>query len=340
MPLKRVVYLFGAGATISEAIQAGIEQHLSLRDVSEIVLEKAKTDQNLEGILGTIPSDAIRDIEIYISLLESIRTERYSEVASKLRTLFCETIEENLLQEGQPIEPKLAMALLQFHKNAEVQNIEQLKGIITVNYDNLLDRAFNEVYGGINYGIKCICMSGNYRLNDKYPPLIKLHGAFNWRRGLPHTLIHESQQERKEMLWIPPGIAKARERYPFNLLWGKAFELLDCDLLRIVGCSLSQNDWGLISLLFKTQSRSDENYKIEIIKSHEGGIDLRKRNGFLSNVKVLGELDGCQDFVDFKPDNVFESWLKRTFSIFEERGIKVKNAGLNYIDNLFGVEEE
>lgn len=337
MPAERVVYLFGAGATIAEASYAGIEQNLTLRAVSELVVEKAKDDRDLQRIFGNIATDAIPDIEIYISLLESMRTQRFFDAASKLRSLFCDIIEENLLQDDQPIDPILTMALLQMHEVGELKTIEQLRGIVTVNYDSLLDRSFQEVQKGVNYFIKCECKSGGYHLKDDGIPLIKLHGSFNWKSGFPSTLIDESQaRDRKEMLWIPPGIEKERELYPFNMLWGKAFELLDCEKLRVVGCSLSQNDWGLISLLFKTQLRMDKPFEIQLINSHDAGVYIRERNGFLANVKILGELPDCQDFADFGPKNVFESWLKRILSVYIDQGIRIDDMGLKYVDMLLG----
>ena len=55
-------------------------------------------------------------------------------------------------------------------------------------------------------------------------------------------------------LWIPPGVDKKRENYPFNYLWGQAVEnLLECDVLRVIGCSLSRNDWGMIPILYTIQ---------------------------------------------------------------------------------------
>ena len=221
-----------------------------------------------------------------------MRIEKYLDAANKLEGLFCEVIEDNLQVDEKPIDPVLAEALLQLHEVEEVKKEESLEGVITVNYDNLVDRAFQEVLSGVNYGINCKCASKEYNLILSAPPLIKLHGSFNWRSESSRTLIDEQQAEnRKEMLWIPPGIEKERVRYPFNILWGKAFEtLLDCDLLRIVGCSLSKNDWGLISLLFQTQRRIGSNYEIELVNHHKGGLRIREENGFLSNVKVLGEL--------------------------------------------------
>jgi hypothetical protein len=50
MPPKRIVYLFGAGATMAEATHAGIEQNLSLRDISERVVQKAREEKSLEDL--------------------------------------------------------------------------------------------------------------------------------------------------------------------------------------------------------------------------------------------------------------------------------------------------
>ncbi len=131
-----------------------------------------------------------------------------------------------------------------------------------------------------------------------------------------------------------PSIEKRTEQYPFNMLWGIAFEILECDILRIVGCRLSQNDWGLISLLLSTQLRTSKPYSIELINSHENGREIRERNGFLRNVKILGELDGCQEFVDYKPENVFESWLRVRCSLYIKKGLKIGGSGYKYIDSV------
>jgi len=229
------------------------------------------------------------------------------------------------------------MALLQMHNAKEIRAIEQLKGIITLNYDSLLDRAFNTARGGVNYGMACV--SGNYTIRQSVPLLIKLHGSFNWRTGFPIRIVDQKKTragEQEEMIWIPPGVEKEMDRYPFNLLWGKAFELLDCDTLRIVGCSLSQNDWGLMSLLFFSQLRSRPKlgYEIEIIDEHKKGTQTRDKNGFLKHVKVLGELDGCQDFVDSDPDNVFETWLKIKLNSYLRKGIRVDQLRLRYVSGL------
>ena len=340
MPPKRIVYLFGAGATIAEAAHAGIEQNLSLKEISERVVQKARGETDLEDLL-TGTGGNIEDIELYISLLESLGIKKYSSAATKLRDIFCECIQEGLIQAGKPIEPLLAMALLEMHNAPEIQAFEQLNGIITLNYDNLLDRAFNKILGGVNYGIACKCVSGNYNISQKEPPLIKLHGSFNWRTGFPIRIVDGRKAHlrgQKEMIWIPPSIEKEMDRYPFNLLWGRAFELLDCDTLRIVGCSLSRNDWGVLSLLFFSQlgSAPKRSYQIEIINQQKMGNDMRREIGFLRHLKVLGELDGCQEFDNeqLKIPNVFETWLKRKLWLFKNNGIPVDDLKLKFVNEL------
>jgi len=113
--------------------------------------------------------------------------------------------------------------------------------------------------------------------------------------------------------------------------------LTDCDILRIVGCKLSQNDWGLTSLLFSTQLRTDDAYQIELINSNEQGLDIRKRNGFLKNVKALEELEGCKLLAKYGTQNVFEGWLKSKISLLREKGSCVGERGLNYVNKIMGV---
>jgi hypothetical protein len=339
MTAKRIVYLFGAGATMAEASYAGIVEPLSLEHISELVIENAKKRRKLKPMLGYLQPDDIKDIELYISLLESLKTKKYSNMTSVLRSLFCQILERNLLQNNTLIKPVLTMALLQMHE--AIREKEELKGAISLNYDSLLDHAFNEIYGGLNYGVKSRCAdtTNDYNIDGNRIPLIKLHGSFNWRRGFPYITVDEQQAlsgEQEEMLWLPPSIEKERDSYPFNILWGKAFELLDCDVLRIVGCNLSQNDWGLLSLLFTTQLKTDEAYQIELIKSHAGGLAIRSRNGFLKHVRVFGELEGCKEIAEYGTQNVFESWLKIKISTLREKDLCSSNQGLVYINKIMG----
>jgi hypothetical protein len=334
---NKVVYLFGAGASKAEAATSGIESLLSLGDVSEIVINKARKKHSLRPILDHIGHVESIDIEHYISLLESLHNRKYETMAETLRSLFCETIQSGLADEGIQIKPSLEMALMQIH--GAISDIEEFEGAISLNYDSLLDQAFNEIFSGVNYGIKCKTVHGsiNYNINTNLPPLIKLHGSFNWRKGFPNILVDEQQaidNNQSEMLWIPPSVGKTKDIYPFNSLWGKAFELLDCDILRIVGCKLNQNDWGVISLLFDAQLRSDNPFTIELITSQKTGLDVRKRMGFLKNILVLEELPGCKDLSTYGSGNTFESWLKRKISGLREKGLCTPELDLGYVNQL------
>ncbi|MGD0159660.1 MAG: hypothetical protein ABSB89_05120 [Candidatus Bathyarchaeia archaeon] len=337
MPPKKIVYLFGAGATIAETQYAGVQEKPSLEYISETVIRKAKEEGELAEALSEIEPDDITDIELYISLLESARTKKYLELAGKLRSLFSKSIQDALKMEGNIIEPMLTNALLQMH--GTIREEERFAGAISLNYDNLLDRAFNGVFGGVNYGIDCRCKKAGYSIRKRGPALLKLHGSFNWSRGFPSVEIDEEQAqlgEEESMLWIPPGIEKDKDAYPFNILWGKAFEMLDCDVLRIVGCKLKQNDWGLLSLIFNTQLETDQTYEIQLIDFHREGELIRQRNGFLRNVKILGELENCQDLVDPPPSNPFESWLRLKLASLREKGVRIDELGLDHINALLG----
>src|SRR5207249_3124295 len=122
---------------------------------------------------------------------------------------------------------------------------EELGGILTINYDEYIEQAIQSFQDqSVDFGID---VRGNERKRNSIR-LLKLHGSFGWEDAWPIVV----KGGATKLCWIPPGIQKARDRYPFDVLWGLAREMLDCDVLRIVGCRLSPNDWDLISLLFST----------------------------------------------------------------------------------------
>jgi hypothetical protein len=104
-----------------------------------------------------------------------------------------------------------------------------------------------------------------------------------------------------------------------------AYEVLvkNCDILRVIGCSLSQNDWNIISLLFNAQYKQycykKTCFKIELIMGPESCDRIIKEYSYLKNVFAIGYLtDG--KFADYKDknkitkgselENFFKYWLK------------------------------
>ena len=123
------------------------------------------------------------------------------------------------------------------------QQPELLQGFITTNYDEYLEDAIEQAGKcSIDFGIQIEPLPQCAEVIR----LLKLHGSFGWSDTLPIR----REQTGDTTLWIPPGINKAKQAYPFNALWGLAREMLSCDVLRIIGCRLGANDWDLISLLF------------------------------------------------------------------------------------------
>ena len=163
---------------------------------------------------------------------------------------------------------------------------EKLSGILTLNYDDYIEAAITSVYDiadSVDFGI-----AFHQRRSTRRITLLKLHGSFNWKDCWPVQLIADG--DSAEPLWIPPGIQKAKGGYPFNVLWGRAREMLQCDLLRVVGCRLSPNDWDLLSLLFTTRHASDLDalpYVVEVIDSPGRAEELKRRYPFLDVRSIL-----------------------------------------------------
>ncbi|MBI2583505.1 MAG: SIR2 family protein [Candidatus Aenigmarchaeota archaeon] len=328
-PLK-VVYLFGAGATQAEVVRFDPDVDLTMPAVTERIFDrKIPTVSDLNALRvyfsGTVSSAL--NVEHIISLLESLEIEKYRTMASVLRKLFQEDILENLIKKDNYVSPDLTKALLKFHTLDEVKIHETLNGVISLNYDSLLDIAFQYVFGEVNYGINCI--SETYKTSqseNSTPLLLKIHGSFNWKQGIP-IVISEGMDFLKtySSVWIPPSINKSIQNFPFNHIWGEAFELLNCDLLRVIGCSLNQNDWGLLDLLFKTQFLSPKPYKIELVVSPKKCNEIKEKFAFLKNVVAIEDLD-IPLFSDMEfnekgnyvgeDSNFYERWLKTKIKSF------------------------
>jgi hypothetical protein len=228
----------------------------------------------------------------------------------------------------------------------EIEGFDEiLSGCLTLNYDEYIEQAVVELDRGVDFGIQVPPVDG-----DRPVPVIKLHGSFSWEDVWP---IQPQATDRS--LWIPPGIQKAKERYPFNMLWGRAREVLDCDVVRVIGCALGPNDWDLVSLLFSTRHvhASGKAYKIEIIDAPRQAESIKNRFPYLEVASILevepigsqliAELTGKgpKRFVELgdaerkrlveetEPRNWFQLWLKhKAEALFAERGSVVTAKGL------------
>lgn len=329
---RKIVYLFGAGATQAEKMYSLRKVKVDWRaegltnsDVSPRVLTNLFENNETRYLISKygldekglkFPSEYGNDIDIefLITLIESNKTEQSVKDAKILRDYYKEDILSKLKYGGNDIGNSLYLALL------ELQNPdEKVLGYITLNYDSLFEKALNDSTLKIDYGA-WVGDSPGIQGNET---LIKLHGSFDWflNQETSKIQIRDSEAQKSEPpcpnhqeiepLWIPPGLVKGYTDYPYNLLFGRARELLvECDLLRIIGCSLSSNDVLLISLIFGTQKLKRGGYSIEIIDGPKAYGNVLKRLGFMIKFEELfykttryGELNMPP------PENPFRDWL-------------------------------
>ncbi len=244
---------------------------------------------------------------------------------------------------------------------------------MTLNYEDLIERAVWQVYEDVDYSF---AIDGKPKLvtgaEKESFVVLKLHGSFYWKNEFPVTLKNEIKHD-EDILWIPPGVEKRYEQYPFNIVWGKARELLDCDILRIVGCSLSRNDWHLVSLLYSTQrlNKKGKEYEIEVINRPSprdveimpiyGEEDIKKKYPHLRHIRHIYELEEIIDLVhsslikgndgasrpadtgmiiSFLSNlNVFEMWLRAKGEYLKKKNIPI-NTSKNIFSNFIEYKEE
>jgi hypothetical protein len=311
-PKNKVVYLFGAGATHAELAnllpsltdEEKVQRKLGLlishvsRRVIDRVSHKPGYLEGLELVTGTRGSP---NIELLISLIENSKIHQWDRKTRLLKSLVQEDI-ETILTVSRRSRFYLHKALFEFHTHPVTKDKEELIGVISLNYDDVLDQAYEQYYGEPNY---CFSLESDVRSSNQIP-LLKLHGSFNW----------EGQKIRGRMRTIeiiPLGANKNYLHAPYGFIWNRALEvLIECDTLRVVGCSLSQNDAHLVDLLFKAHLERDPEdvFEIEIISSDAAGEGIRQNYGFFPGVRTLTAIDGNL-IGDPDPPNPFKTWLAR-----------------------------
>jgi hypothetical protein len=163
------------------------------------------------------------------------------------------------------------------------------------------------------------------------------------------SLLAGSSKYEPGTVWIPPSIAKESKNYPFNKLAALSYELLaqNCDVLRVVGSSLTQNDWNVLSMIFNAQRHREfvrqRSFKIELIMPQTAGDWVTEQCSYLKDVFPIGHLtDGdfsCYKETDTTPtttemQNPLFYWLKEKIRFHQtksELGAGVLDAPLAQI---------
>jgi hypothetical protein len=295
-----------------------------------------------------------RDIELMISLLEgctSSESSRFRQVCDELKKSFRIYLISQIM--GKQLQPDISGCLLHIHKEYGSymgENGEQLIGILTINYDSLLEHAFYTVHGGFNCGYKF--HSKIYTSDNRLPKLLKLHGSFNWKIYKGTILRKDRLEISKEFEtehynddysgWIPPSVYK-RPGGILENMWDDAVTLLtECNTFRVIGSSLRDEDSALLSLIFTSNLKNRENtgkgFRIELILpdveavgSNEKPRAIMQRLGFLGDMVNFSELDVYPKGFTSK-GNVYKEWLGMKINQIE------RNKGVSLSDDSFLTE--
>ncbi len=363
MPInkKKIVYLLGTGATHAELRLWDERNHLLMNDIREGILKKIvdKKVRVLDDVKDELMSDKV-DIEQLITLYESTGSYKHNRIARNLKKLFREEITNRIEKlDSSSFYPKLTTALIDLHEIKDLN--EELIGILTLNYEDILEKAIQKVKESIDYSIKINNKHKYFKYGGSTYPILKLHGSFNWKNEFPVKIIDEIIKKEEDVLWIPPSAEKRIEKYPFDLIWGKAKEMLDCDILRIIGCSLNRNDWQLVSLLYTTQKFNQNNqYMIELINYSDIGEEIIDNYTYL-RFRTIIDIIEVRNFLiksyslDYKEEkkltetlkeytnssnqkiNIFDTWLRAKGEYLKERDIDIstdKSFFENYINEV------
>jgi hypothetical protein len=229
-----------------------------------------------------------------------------------MRQYYFEEIRERLVSSITVERPSLAVTLLEMHRNRAFRTkVETLSGILTTNHDGLLQAAFKETFGAVDLGFPFISTQLSLSKGKPVPPLLELHGSFTWRFGIPLevTMLSKASDYSDDASWIPPTVLKEPKHYPFNKLIALAYELLSkhCDVLRVIGSSLTQNDWNILGLIFNAQRHNlflkKEPFIIQLIMPQKDGLAIEKGSAYLRNIMPIGSIKNG----DFEP---YQEWHK------------------------------
>lgn len=302
-----------------------------LKQMRKVYMDSFQDHSGVRHLVNDVINDDI-DFEHLLTFLADTPSVQYQDFAAELREVFSAVLRAALDDARHQLGSKhseLYAVLLDMH---QVRGSgEVLGGFITLNYDSFLEHAIEEVHKDhVDYGVHVRGADNE----GQSIPVLKLHGSFSWRHEWPIQVTADAEAA----LWIPPGIRKAKGDYPFTAIWGAARELLDCDILRIVGCNLGPNDWDLVSLLFTTMHGRESAlpYEVEVVGKPRTAHRIAREFPYLSaksllevpdigreliaevlggeplNFSALDEADRKRAFEDAnaKISNPFEHWLR------------------------------
>lgn len=355
----KVLYLFGAGATLGALKHVGRGLEFGTGDVASKVTDLAggyasqsiATGDDKEGTVVPIHDEIINflghkglDMEHLLTTLDELHSQQQSSVLRRLYYRAIKQYQDQVINENDVIRKTLYYYLVEAcayrpkadpklsdSSTLEFVNDEHCIGFMTLNYDEIFENAV-AAFRSENSNAGGIYSVGDYEAIDSHKhnallqdgtPYLKLHGSVGWQ--LSRQVDSESSGNHVSagnVLWVPPGIHKRYAGYPFNALWGRASELISqAQILRVIGCSLSHNDWDLIPMLFQYQKLRPSNppLKIEFIGNKEDHCRVKKSYQYLDVTWYYDVLqpqieNECQSIktlpYEVKPEgNWFENWL-------------------------------
>src|SRR5947208_38171 len=148
--VKRIVYLFGAGATHAELENllpdlVPERKGLLISDVSARVIEKARQDSSYFKDMETVTATrGSLNIELLISLIENSKINGWERKTQHLKNLVQQDIEDVLSKHRRRF--YLHKALFELHSKDKVMAKEKVIGCISLNYDDVMDAAYRKYH--------------------------------------------------------------------------------------------------------------------------------------------------------------------------------------------------
>ena len=291
---RKVAYLIGAGGSHACVKTLGSPNGILMSDLATDLVAGVRhlvqSDDQFRPLLGVVNEivGEEADFEHLITFFDESPSAVHRAFADEMRKVFEGVLNARLQEIEMEYGRKRTSLYAALFDMYNVRGIdESLRGVLTLNYDDYIEVAASEIHDmsriDLDFGVSTDKAQRSW--------FLKLHGSLAWEDAWPVRRREAGSSSRP--LWIPPGIRKAKERYPFNVLWGLARDVLNCDVLRIIGCRLGPSDWDLISLLFGTRHANrdrDLPYSIEIIDSPIHAARLQESYPYL-DVKSLFEID-------------------------------------------------